>query len=160
YLRLVLELGLAPRSIVAATFTDAAAQELRERLRAKLQWALAQASSTPSATPAPDAAWLPQRWSPDVALRGRDLDTLHLAMSGLDQAPISTLHGLCRRILADHPFASGSLFSMGDLINSDDLLAEVADDLWRLLQQSAPDDALVARQRKLEPGLSPAKLKA
>lgn len=160
YLRLVLELGLAPRSIVAATFTDAAAQELRERLRAKLQWALAQASSTPSATPAPDEAWLRQRWSADVALRGRDIDTLHLAISQLDQAPISTLHGLCRRILADHPFASGSLFSMGDLINSDDLLAEVADDLWRLLQQSAPDDALVARQRKLEPGLSPAKLKA
>ncbi|NUR23544.1 UvrD-helicase domain-containing protein, partial [Frateuria sp.] len=45
YLRLLLEQGLSPRQIVVTTFTDAAAQELRERLRAKLRAAerLAQA---------------------------------------------------------------------------------------------------------------------
>ncbi len=160
YLRLVLERGLPPRRIVAATFTDAAAQELRDRLRAKLQWALAQAASTPSAAPAPDEHWLRQRWMADAATRERDIDALHLAISQLDQAPIGTLHGLCRRILADHPFASGALFSLGELVNGDELREEVADDLWRHLQQGSPDDELVARQRLLEPDLGLGVLKA
>ena len=159
YLRLVLEHGLPPRRIVAATFTDAAAQELRDRLRAKLQWALAQAASEPSAEPAPDEDWLRQRWTTNATTRERDIDTLHLAISQLDQAPIGTLHGLCRRILADYPFASGALFSLGELADDKELREEVADDLWRRLQQSGPEDALVARQRKLEPDLGLGTLK-
>jgi len=39
YLRLVVEHGLRPESILVSTFTDAAAAELRERIRARLQWA-------------------------------------------------------------------------------------------------------------------------
>src|SRR5690606_35432953 len=40
YLRLVVEHGLRPESIVVSTFTDAAAAELRERIRTRLLWAL------------------------------------------------------------------------------------------------------------------------
>ncbi|HEY9513858.1 MAG TPA: UvrD-helicase domain-containing protein, partial [Rhodanobacter sp.] len=36
YLRLLLERELSPRQIVVTTFTEAAAQELHERLRSKL----------------------------------------------------------------------------------------------------------------------------
>ncbi|MGV8944741.1 UvrD-helicase domain-containing protein, partial [Thermomonas sp.] len=36
YLRLLLEHGLSPKQIVVTTFTDAAAQELRERIRSRV----------------------------------------------------------------------------------------------------------------------------
>ena len=45
YLRLLLERALTPRQIVVTTFTDAAADELRERLRGRILWALQCAAS-------------------------------------------------------------------------------------------------------------------
>jgi len=38
YLRLLLEEDLGAKQIVVTTFTDAAAQELRERIRVRLLW--------------------------------------------------------------------------------------------------------------------------
>ncbi|MEO5829504.1 MAG: UvrD-helicase domain-containing protein, partial [Rhodanobacter sp.] len=61
----------------------------------------------------------------------------------MDVAPISTLHSLCRRVLADHPFACGVAFMLGDMVASETLLDEVAGDLWRRLQQGEDRDALV-----------------
>ncbi|TXH13960.1 MAG: hypothetical protein E6R00_09525, partial [Gammaproteobacteria bacterium] len=43
YLRLLLERGLSPRRLIVSTFTNAAAAELGERLRARLLWALGEA---------------------------------------------------------------------------------------------------------------------
>ncbi len=57
------------RAILAFTFTERAATELRERIR-----------STPT--------------RPEI-------------LRGLDQAPISTIHGYCRRLLAAHPTRLG-----------------------------------------------------
>jgi len=68
YLRLVLERMLSPRQIVVTTFTDAAAQELRERVRGKLEWALrlAAADAAPATAETGQdsaAAWLCARWT-------------------------------------------------------------------------------------------------
>jgi exodeoxyribonuclease V beta subunit len=136
YLRLLLEAGLSPRQIVVSTFTNAAADELRGRLRARVTWALgmAQASDLPAAD-ASDEAWLRQRWQDETPTRSSDIERLQLALSEMDMAPVSTLHSLCSRILADHPFAAGTMFRAGDLVNSDALLRDLADDLWRLVNQ-------------------------
>lgn len=150
YLRLLLERGLSPRQVVVTTFTEAAAQELRERLRGKLQWAARVAGSgQPAAAGAgADAEWLHARWEHaggelDPDARPRDLQALRLALAEMDVAPVSTLHSLCRRILADHPFACGVAFVMGDMVASDVMLDEVAGDLWRRLQQGDESDPLV-----------------
>ncbi len=146
YLRLLLERGLSPRQVVVTTFTEAAAQELRERLRGKLQWASQIASSGQQPTSADlgaDTAWLHARWSHDSDARSRDLQALRLALAEMDVAPVSTLHSLCRRILADHPFACRVAFVMGDMVPSDAMLDEVTADLWRRLQQGDDSDALV-----------------
>jgi exodeoxyribonuclease V beta subunit len=45
YLRLLLEQELSPAQIVVTTFTDAAAQELRERVRARIAWAQREAEA-------------------------------------------------------------------------------------------------------------------
>ena len=66
YLRLLLEQGLSPRAVVVTTFTDAAAQELRERLRAKLVWGEMAAADwqagIAAANVGADLAWLQVRW--------------------------------------------------------------------------------------------------
>ncbi|MEO7200036.1 MAG: UvrD-helicase domain-containing protein, partial [Dokdonella sp.] len=76
-----------------------------------------------------------QRWQQDAATRKRDVQRLQLALAEIDVAPITTLHGLCLRILRDYPFESGSTFGLGEMISGDSVLNELADDLWRQLQQ-------------------------
>ena len=144
YLRLLLQRQLSPRQIVVTTFTDAAAQELRERLRGKLQWAVTRPIAGGGALEdGSDGQWLRARWQTDVEARVRDLQRLQLALAEMDVAPVGTLHSLCRRVLADHPFACGVAFVLGDMVASELLLDEVAGDLWRRLQQAQPADDLV-----------------
>ena len=151
YLRLILEREFSPRQIVVTTFTDAAAQELRERLRGRLLWAehLADNALAQSESPTDDETWLRARWVMDPAQRATDLQRLRLAIAEMDVAPVSTLHGLCRRILADHPFACGVPFVSGELIDGRAVVEEVARDLWRRFQQAPDDDALVQLQQKV-----------
>ncbi len=141
YLRLLLERKLSPRQIVVTTFTDAAAQELRERIRERILWAerIADARSEPSAAPGPDDAWLRARWKDAAGAADparADLHRLRLALAELDLAPIGTLHGLCRRILGDFPFECGAPFELGELVDAGRLRDELLDDLWRRLVQS------------------------
>ena len=141
YLRLLLEQRLSPKQIVVTTFTDAAAQELRERIRERLLWAqrFATGATPPSETPPPDEAWLRERWSNAADSARADLHRLRLAIAELDLAPIGTLHGLCRRILGDFPFECGAPFELGELVDATALRGELLDDLWRRLVQS-PDE--------------------
>ena len=180
YLRLLLEEAApgappwTPRRIVVTTFTDAAAQELRARIRGKLRWAeqvagdaVRNADFTLAADAKPDITWLVGRWyvdrgriDPDRA--ARDRQRLRLALAELDMAPITTLHGLCSRILRDYPFESGSPFAAGELVAGDSVIDELAADLWRCLQQGpdAPPDrkstgSLAALKSCLVPCLRP-----
>lgn len=153
YLRLLLEHEWSPAQIVVTTFTDAAAQELRERLRARLLQAeaLARTISDGDGLPdrvdgaASDEMWLRHRWSSDMggdaATLRRDLTRLRLALAELDLAPITTLHGLCRRVLADFPFESGSTFAAAELVAAESLLQDLATDAWRVLAQGDDHDA-------------------
>lgn len=148
YLRLLLEEGRSPRQIIVSTFTNAAAAELAERLRGKLLWALAQAegfdpNARADANEASDVAWLCGRWRTDPATRVLDVQRLQAALTQFDAAPISTLHSLCSRILAEHPFAAGAPFRGRELVDAKSLEATLADDLWRVIAQGAPDDELV-----------------
>jgi len=151
YLRLLLEQGLSPRQIVVATFTNAAAEELRERLRARLLWAESRARSDHAATidaTRTDEAWLHARWQADPACKAKDLQRLRVAIAELDMAPITTLHGLCQRILSDHPFAAGVPFKGGDLVSIDALVGDLGKDLLRRFHQGdEATDSLIRLQR-------------
>lgn len=139
YLRLLLEREITPRQILVATFTDAAASELRERIRQRVLLAEYRASQT-AFEDSEDSAlqWLDQRWQDD-AQRQKDLLRLRLARAELDMAPISTLHGVCARVLREHPFETGRRLSGAELIDEGELLDTLLDDYWReLLQRDAP----------------------
>ncbi|MEZ5456650.1 MAG: UvrD-helicase domain-containing protein [Lysobacteraceae bacterium] len=147
YLRLLLEQTFTPRQILVATFTDAAASELRERIRQRVLQAeyRARCEST-EGTDDSVLQWLDQRWQ-DAAQRQQDVLRLRLARAELDLAPISTLHGVCARILSDHPFETGRRLSGAELIDEGELLDELLDDYWRELLQR--EVALAAHEQWL-----------
>ena len=134
YLRLLLERELRVEQILVTTFTDAAAQELRERLRQRLveaeRWL--QAPTAPDADAADDtlenylAAWCTDPASVQHALR-----RIQLARSELDRAPVSTIHALCQRIQRDYPLESGAAFAADRLFDEQQLLRECVEDFWR-----------------------------
>jgi exodeoxyribonuclease V beta subunit len=136
YLRLVLERGLSPRRIVVATFTNKAADELRERLRERLRGARALADPDAVVDPAasPDREWLAARWV-DPARRADDRHRLDAALGDFDRAPIGTLHRLADRILREQPFATGAGLGRGAAGDGAELRDELARDLRRILLQ-------------------------
>lgn len=140
YLRLLLERGLRPGQIVVATFSEAAAQELHERLRLRLIWAERRAAgfadnAEPEIGEGSDAIYLARRWQ-DAGQCARDRLQLRLALAELDLAPIGTLHSICRRILADHPLACAMPFEPGALVSSRAINEEMLADLKRQLAHS------------------------
>lgn len=74
--------GLGPRQIVAITFTEKAAREMRNRVRAAVR----------------DQALAAQG---EAQLRWEELE------AGMDAARIGTIHGLCAEMLRTHPAQSG-----------------------------------------------------
>ncbi len=158
YLRLLLEEGRMPRQIIVSTFTKAAAAELSQRLRGKLQWALAEAArfarcagvDAPGGEEGADRAWLRGRWRGMPERLPDDVQRLQAALAEFDLAPISTLHALCSRILVEHPFAAGALFRARELIDAKTLETELVDDLWRVIAQGDVSDELVHLGRALK----------
>lgn len=136
YARLILQHGkasaypraLSPEDILVVTFTDAATQELKDRIRARLS----------------DAArcFLNPEEPGDEVLRALrdDYDSgqwpqcarlLSVAAQSMDQAAVSTIHGWCYRMLREHAFDSGSLFQQTLVTNQQDMFAELIRDYWR-----------------------------
>lgn len=142
YVRLVLGHGIqnAPRAytppeILVVTFTEAATQELRDRIRARLTEAAAAFRADPaSISPRPAGEdplhdlrqdYEPGQW-PGCAYR------LQLAADWMDEAAVSTIHAWCHRMLREHAFDSGSLFTQTLETDQTELLAEVVRDYWRI----------------------------
>jgi len=78
YCRLVCEEGVAPDAILAFTFTDKAAGELRQRIRAELE-----------------------SRAEGGAARAREV------LPSIAGAWVTTIHGFCNRLLSAHPVAVG-----------------------------------------------------
>ncbi|AZD13690.1 exodeoxyribonuclease V subunit beta [Pseudomonas chlororaphis] len=148
YLRLVLGHGgepagfgreLLPPQILVVTFTDAATKELRERIRTRLAEA---ARFFRDETAAPDTLiaelrdqFAAEQW-PSCASR------LDIAAQWMDEAAVSTIHSWCQRMLREHAFDSGSLFTQTLETDHSDLLGEVLRDYWRLFCYPMQGDAL------------------
>ncbi|QGU33751.1 exodeoxyribonuclease V subunit beta [Thermochromatium tepidum] len=138
YLRLVLGHGgetafprpLMPPEILVVTFTNAATEELRERIRRRLVEASAVfRAQTPRD---PNDPWLlglrDQLADSDLADHARRLE---LAADWMDEAAISTIHAWCYRMLREHAFDAASAFEQ-TLENDDaERLQRAAEDYWR-----------------------------
>jgi exodeoxyribonuclease V beta subunit len=133
YLRLLLERDLRVEQILVTTFTDAAAQELRERLRRRLVEAerLLESTSTGSATDDNSLENYLASLCPDTDSRRHALRKIQLARTDLDRAPVSTIHALCQRIQRDYPLESGAAFANDKLFDEQQLQRECVEDFWR-----------------------------
>lgn len=142
YLRLVLGHGgesafvrpLTPPEILVVTFTEAATKELRDRIRARLAEAaqafLAEPKDVKPLPPGKDLLH-DLRASFDTAQWPACARALRLAAEWMDEAAVSTIHGWCNRMLREHAFDSGALFSQTLETDQRELLAESARDYWR-----------------------------
>ena len=124
-LRLVVETGLSLEQILVLTFTEAATEELRERIARRLRQALEALNGSPTKDTLL-SAWVASRPEPDLA-KAR----LEAALAGLDLAAIHTIHGFCQRVLRDFAFESGTPFDTELITDERDLRRAAAEDFWR-----------------------------
>lgn len=90
------------------TFTEAAAAELKERIRAVLGTMLDAATG---AEPASERERLLLERAAEAGVpREACAGLLKNALSSFDDAAISTIHGFCARVLGENAFESGVLF--------------------------------------------------
>jgi exodeoxyribonuclease V beta subunit len=140
--RLVVERGLRIGQILAVTFTDAATQELRKRIRERLQLTLALIDAPPADDEGSEATLTRQLLQSHRARSEESDDALRhglrQATLDTDLAAIFTIHGFCARVLREHALESGHAFDAPELLANDrDLRAELAADLWRIHAQDA-----------------------
>ncbi|MEJ7137195.1 exodeoxyribonuclease V subunit beta [Amphibiibacter pelophylacis] len=128
---------LTPPEILVVTYTDAATRELRDRIRARLAQAARLWRGDDAAAPVGDPLRT-LRDSLDAATWPGDARRLELAAEWMDQAAIFTIHGWCRRMLSEHAFDSGSLFSLELQADLAPLLAEAVRDYWRTFYVPLP----------------------
>lgn len=142
---------LLPTEILVVTFTEAATEELRARIRARLTEAARcfRGQATPDPFLTGLLAAYPREQHPGLARR------LAVAAEWMDEAAIHTIHGWCNRMLRRHAFESGCLFDLAIADTDQELIAEAARDYWRKFFYPLPALAVVAVNRIAE---SPAAL--
>ncbi|MSP28738.1 MAG: exodeoxyribonuclease V subunit beta [Methylococcales bacterium] len=128
-LRFVVEQDIAIEKILVVTFTKAATEELRDRVRSRLAMAKRILESLEAANEDEETVlvWLEQLELEPEVIKQR----LELALLNIDQASIFTIHSFCQRVLREHALESGQLF---DAELTDDLASitqACVDDFWR-----------------------------
>lgn len=123
-LRFVVEQGIPIDKILVVTFTKAATEELKLRVRSRLAEVKMAMKGCSDKIDLQVVDWLSKLSIEPELIKQR----LALALLNLDQAGIFTIHGFCQRILREHALESGQLFD-----------AELTDDL-ALIKQACADD--------------------
>jgi exodeoxyribonuclease V beta subunit len=133
FLRLMLEKKLSVDEILVVTYTEAATEELRGRIRQTLADAVTGFTDGSSSNPFLQTL-IENHQGPVSGVLAR----LGQALSNFDEAPIFTIHGFCQRQLQDRAFESGALFDTELITDPSRLLKEIAEDYWRRHFYEAP----------------------
>lgn len=126
-LRFVVEQGIPIERLLVVTFTKAATEELKYRVRSRLAEARRALDGYTENIDGNIVDWLANLdIEPELAKQ-----RLQMALLDIDQAGIFTIHGFCQRVLREHALESGQLFDAeltGDL---EEIKQACADDFWR-----------------------------
>ncbi|MGB8427863.1 MAG: exodeoxyribonuclease V subunit beta [Desulfobacterales bacterium] len=125
FVRLVLEHDLAVDQILVVTYTTAATEELKTRIRSKLiqtRQALARGHSEDPFIGGLIAASL------DPGAAAARLDGV---LVDFDRAAIVTIHGFCQRLLHEHAFETGTVYDAELMTDPTIYTREAAEDFWR-----------------------------
>ncbi|QYJ92207.1 exodeoxyribonuclease V subunit beta [Shewanella spartinae] len=133
YVRLLLgdsqRAPLSCEQILVVTFTNAATQELRDRIRKKIQLAYRAFLGMEVDDPLINTLYSEAEAEPEA--RSQALKRLDLALKSLDEAAIFTIHGFCQRILSDMAFESSLLFESEFTLDDSEYLHHAVRDFWR-----------------------------
>ncbi|MGC9975534.1 MAG: exodeoxyribonuclease V subunit beta [Syntrophales bacterium] len=150
FVRLVVEKGLPVKEILVVTFTVAATEELKDRIRRKLKDALDSFARGQC-----DEAFLKGLLDKHLHAFDRQIavERLTAAIRDFDEAAIFTIHGFCQRMLYENAFESGALFDVEIVTNQEDLRKEIVEDFWRIhFYDSIPELVEYAMNRGFSPG--------
>jgi len=125
FLRLILEKSLTVDRILVVTFTEAATDELKDRIRRKLREAITVFSEGYGDDDFL-VGLLERQENPD-----KGLELLNAAIRDFDESAIFTIHSFCKRMLHEYAFESGSLFDTELLADQEELRREIVEDFWR-----------------------------
>ncbi|MBK1507188.1 exodeoxyribonuclease V subunit beta [Klebsiella pneumoniae] len=133
YLRLLLGLGgeaAYPRAIsveelLVVTFTEAATEELRGRIRSNIHELRIACLRGESDNPLYSALLA------EIADKDDAAKTLLLAELQMDEAAVFTIHGFCQRMLSLNAFESGMLFEQQLIEDESRLRYQACADFWR-----------------------------
>ena len=137
FLRLVLERAdLKAGNILVVTFTEAATEELKERIREVLKAAAKLLTTISPARPLdPEKDGDLGRVLAQALDRGASVallkERLKAARVSFDEVVIATIHGFCNRILSDYAFECGVRTGVELVKESRIFLQLVAEDYWR-----------------------------
>ena len=119
--------------LLVVTFTQAATQELVDRIRSSLS-DLCRLLAGEGETDDPFLRHLARRYRDS----DESLAVARLALVRFDDLTVSTIHGFCKRVLEDRAFESGVPFAADLLENDAPMLRDAARDVWRRLLYPAP----------------------
>ena len=142
-IRLLVEKRVKIPEILVVTYTNAATEELRDRVRTMIRRALAAFSGNGDSDPFLDALVEahPDRETARALLRA--------ALRDFDGAAIFTIHGFCQRTLFENAFESLNPFSAELISDERPILEEIVQDFWRQRFYPAPLEAYAyARTKK------------
>ncbi|MDZ7697408.1 MAG: exodeoxyribonuclease V subunit beta [Deltaproteobacteria bacterium] len=126
FLRLLIEKNLTADAILVVTFTEAATEELKARIRDRIRDALAVFSGKAAG----------DRFLNQLKEKTGDVDAavraLKAALLAFDQAAIHTIHGFCWKLLREHAFESGNPFETDLMTDQEALKKEIVADFWRI----------------------------
>jgi exodeoxyribonuclease V beta subunit len=123
--RLLVERGLELKDILVVTFTEAAAEDLRGRIRQgirKAALAFESGRGEDEFLQGLLAAW-PEH--------DRAAARLNLVLRNFDEAAVFTIHGFCQRVLAEHSLETGVLFDSELVTDLRELLRRIVEDYFR-----------------------------
>ncbi|HKM15363.1 MAG TPA: exodeoxyribonuclease V subunit beta [Marinospirillum sp.] len=135
---------LTPKEILVVTFTELAAGELRDRIRARL-------------VEAADYFKQPEKNADELLIKLREdypkdewkrcAWRLQMAAESMDEASVSTIHSWCNRMLVEHAFDTRGLFNRELVTDTSELLSQVVEDYWRVhFYHLKPEEAAAVTQ--------------
>lgn len=139
YLRLLLGIGCLPltvEQILVVTFTKAATEELKDRIRQNIQSCRAfildkqNNSIQERASYRGNEAFLTELYQLIPQL-DEALLRLSIAEREIDTASVFTIHGFCQKMLMQFAFESGVRFDLTLQPNQGELLKRLSEEVWR-----------------------------